>query len=201
MKKPGVMRDFFLLLVIGLVFFLPACAVGAKFLAAGNKEKNSYANFLATIESMKDQPDGTAETHTLYLDSGTGIFIFPEGSSQVLLEQTGSGILDAKFSKPDKCEGATSCICKCNKLKIRDDGWSAGVHKTLLCEEEPYCSTFEYKITGTCMIQDAPNEWECKQGVFIGRDIKFGSGLVFEGKKARVLRIEKTSSAVAVRES
>lgn len=214
MKKAQMLR-FLFWTIVGLAIFIPACALGSKLLAYSTQKDDPYKTLLSNIEKIA-AVSGSATSETLYIDKGTAILIFPDGVKEIRLEGKEALVIKVTVTieKPVNCKGG-ACVCGCTKF---DGSWSTPIETSANMEcVESECSNFLYQVSGMCKIEngeygvESDTNFECKSGVYIGREVKakLGGGFLTGSKKIvdtksperRSVRIENIGDSVYICEN
>ena len=136
-NKADAMLTFLFWTVVGLMIFIPTCAVSAKFLKVGDKAGGSYNQLLSLASSIKD---GELLSMRLYMDDNTAIIGISKNSNRFESKSSqGSATSVAYFEKPPECQSKT-CICLCSELGYTNINI---LETRITCGKTPECYPFE----------------------------------------------------------
>ena len=197
MSRNQVMLKFFFWLIIGLLFFIPACSLTSKYFKLNVNGLSSYNKLIELVESVKD---GEILSLPYYMDKKTALIGFSNDSNrfecnncEFTLERT------SVFNKPTSttCEDDSSCICLCTEGFKYGEGTQSRYQFSC---EKMYCSSFQsLKFLDKVDVKSSNLRayWEC--GFLYGRTIhKIANGLLPNNIATRTFYVQRYKNTVHV---
>lgn len=200
-NKKGIMLKFLTTVLLALIIFAPACAIGSKMFRLSSQAEENYDVFVIDLENFyEDSRDGGQESKLLIMDKETVIVYFEKSNNNVVVTvdadtwQTDNTLT---FNKPSNCDSTKNCICL-----FQTANFETGTLKDnfVITAEEAICNDLDFNLQlESCTIGELQetNSYQCENGFIIERDFSkdtLDASSYYELHRRNTVYLTKTGS-------